>query len=82
METFRISQRQFINYFRALEVNYGSNVCESLHIQQSHAAASWSTVVYGSTPYMYVGMAQEKNGFHIECVQNDVQKSALHANSA
>lgn len=26
METFRISQREFINYFRALEVNYGRNV--------------------------------------------------------
>lgn len=28
METFQIPQREFINYFRALELNYGSNVCE------------------------------------------------------
>lgn len=29
METFQIPQRQFVNYFRALEANYGSNVCKS-----------------------------------------------------
>ena len=29
METFKIPQREFVNYFRALETNYGSNVCES-----------------------------------------------------
>ena len=28
METFRVPQREFINYFRALEANYGSNVCK------------------------------------------------------
>ena len=31
METFRVPQREFINYFRALEANYGSNVCECMH---------------------------------------------------
>jgi len=29
METFRIPQREFVNFFRALEANYGSNVCTS-----------------------------------------------------
>lgn len=28
IETFQIPQREFINYFRALEANYGSNTCE------------------------------------------------------
>ena len=28
METFQIPQREFINYFRALEANYGNNVCK------------------------------------------------------
>ncbi len=28
METFQIPQREFVNYFRALEANYGSNVCK------------------------------------------------------
>ena len=28
METFHVPQREFINYFRALEANYGSNVCK------------------------------------------------------
>ena len=30
METFRVPQREFVNYFRALEANYGSNVCKSI----------------------------------------------------
>ena len=36
METFQIPQRQFVNYFRALEANYGSNVCKSTrtHLQE------------------------------------------------
>lgn len=28
METFKIPQREFVNYFRALEANYGTNVCK------------------------------------------------------
>ncbi len=28
METFKIPQREFINFFRVLEANYGSNVCK------------------------------------------------------
>ena len=28
METFEIPQVEFINYFRALEINYGSGVCK------------------------------------------------------
>ena len=31
METFHVPQREFINYFRALEANYGSNVCKYTH---------------------------------------------------
>lgn len=28
IETFRIPQREFINYFRAMEANYGTNACK------------------------------------------------------
>ena len=28
METFHVPQREFVNFFRALEANYGSNVCK------------------------------------------------------
>jgi hypothetical protein len=33
METFQIPQREFVNYFRALEANYGNNVCELFIVQ-------------------------------------------------
>ena len=32
METFRVPQREFITYFRALEANYGINVCKYMYM--------------------------------------------------
>ena len=69
----KTSEKTFLRFlYRNLHRESRTRVC---HMTMSNLLCNCNIMEYGSTPY--VGMALEKNGLPIQCVQNDMLRTLL-----